>query len=387
MVFKGTPRLNPLDIVRRFEATGGQVNAYTSKEQTCFHGKVVDTEIAPALDALLDMVLGAKFDPSDIEKEKEVVIEEIRSVNDSPDELVYELFSRAAFGSHSLGRPIAGTEKSVRALNRGMLLDHREAARRRVPLLVVAVGRVDHAAIVAQVRERFKIKAGPGRNRGTAGPGTSAFPEHAPRPLLARKTAEFRRRHLVRTKDVQQATVLMGGPGSSWNSPRRFPLMLLHCVLGDGMSSRLFQNLRETHGLVYSIGTNPEFLSREGLFTIGFATDPGNVAKAIKEIGRELAALRKKGLTARELEFAKRNVMGGILLGLESTNTRMGAVARLILGDQTETLDRVIHRIQAVNRADILACAGEVLRPEGWSSAAVLPKGLKVDLGSMLANA
>lgn len=374
MVFKGTKRMNPLEIVQRFEATGGQVNAYTSKEQTCFYGKVVDTETKPALDVLLDMVLDSRFDPADVEKEKEVIIEEIRSVDDSADELVYELFSQATFGSHALGKPIAGTAKSVRALNRKMLIQHREAARKRVPLVVVAVGRVDHEAIVAQVRKRFKIR--------------SSHPVAAPRKPLMRSSATFRVRHVTKNKDVQQASVILGGPSYPWNSPQRYPLMLLHCALGDGMSSKLFQNLREMHGLVYTIFSNPEFLSHEGVFNIGFATEPKNLEKAIAEIGRELAALRKNGLTAKELSLAKKNITGGILLGLESTSNRMSALARRVLGQNPhETLEEAITKIEAVTRADILKCANEVLHPNRWGSAAVLPKGVKADLGAMLEKA
>lgn len=379
MVFKGTSRLDPLDIVRCFEATGGQVNAYTSKEQTCFHGKVVDTEIEPALDVLLDMVLDARFDPADVVKEKEVVIEEIHSVDDSPDELVYELFSHAVFDGHALGRPIAGTAKTVRGLSREMLVSHREGARTRFPVVVAAAGHVDHETIVAQVRRHFKLKR-------RAASHDARSPQ--PRSFLVRAPGEFRARHMVRAKDVQQATVILGGPGYSWHSKHRHALTLMHCALGDGMSSKLFQNLRETHGLVYSIYSNPEFFSDEGLFTIGFATEPKNLAKAVREIGRELSILRKNGLTAKELEFAKENITGGILLSLESTSSRMSSLARRLLGGKPEeTLEQIIARMQAVTREDILHCAREILRPDAWGSAAVLPKGVKADFGAMLAKA
>lgn len=164
--------------------------------------------------------------------------------------------------------------------------------------------------------------------------------------------------------------------------------MLLHCALGDGMSSKLFQNLRETYGLVYSIFSNPEFLAKEGVFNIGFATEPKNLEKAVREIGKELAALRKNGLTAKELASAKKNIIGGILLGLESTSNRMSALARRVLGQNPdETLEEIIAKIEAVTRADILKCANEVLQPNRWGSAAVLPKGVKADLGAMLAKA
>ncbi len=375
MVFKGTDRLGPLDIVKRFEATGGQVNAYTSKEQTCFHGKVVDTEVPGALDALLGMVLAAKFSPSDVKKEKEVVMEEIRSTGDSPDDLVYDLFSRAAFGSEALGRPIAGTEKTVRALGRDMLLRHREAAWERVPLAVLAVGRVDHAEVVAQVRRRFRLAS----RKGTASRA---------RPMLKRRPGNFCARHLFRNKDVQQATVLIGGPGYALKSPLRFPLMLLHTVLGDGMSSRLFQNLRESHGLVYTIFSNPEFLSHEGLFNIGFATEPKNLIKAVHEIGRELSRLRREGLSTSELNFAKKSITGAILLGLESTHARMSVLARRLLGgDPDETLEKTLAAIEAVTRGEVRRCAREVLRPETWASAVVFPKGSRADLGELLARA
>jgi predicted Zn-dependent peptidase len=376
MVFKGTPRLGPLDIVRKFEATGGQINAYTTKEQTCFYGKVVDTAMDGALDVLLDMVFAAKFDAVDTRKEKDVVIEEIRAVNDSPDELSYELFGEAAFGAHAVGRPIAGTEKSVRGLTTAALKAHRDNALQTTPVAVVAVGRVDHAAFVARVRKYFGLKSTPRAKTARA------------RAPLPRAAAPFLARHLVRPRDVTQATVIVGGTGCAWASPDRFPLLLLHCALGDGMSSRLFQNLREKHGLVYSIFSAPEFMAREGLFSIGFATDPKQVEKAVKEIGRELALLRKKGLTAKELREAKDNVTGGLLLSLESTGSRMSALARRLLGNpEEENLERVVQKIEAVTPAEILRCANQYLQPALWASAAVVPKGFKPGLDTLLKKA
>jgi predicted Zn-dependent peptidase len=385
MVFKGTPRLDPLDIVRRFEATGGQINAYTTKEQTCFYGKVVDTAMDGALDVLLDMVFAARFDANDIRKEKDVVIEEIRSVNDSPDELSYELFAEAAYGPHAVGRPIAGTEKTVRGLTAAALRRHRDDALKTTPVAVIAVGRVDHAAFAARVRKYFGIKSRGRAQRTAPLRGSRNISTRMPLP---RTPAPFTARHIVRPRDVNQATVILGGPACPWNSPDRFPLLLVHCALGDGMSSRLFQNLREKHGLVYSIFSSPEFLSREGLFSIGFATDPRQVSKAIREIGRELARMREKGLTKKELREAKDNVKGGILLSLESTGSRMSALARRLLGDpREENLERVLQKIEAVTPADILRCAREYLQPSLWASAAVVPKGFKADLGVLLKKA
>ncbi|HLU69534.1 MAG TPA: pitrilysin family protein [Fibrobacteria bacterium] len=386
MVFKGTPRRGPLDIVRRFEATGGQVNAWTSKEQTCFYGKVVDSESDGALDVLLDMVFNGKFDAEDIRKEKDVVIEEIRSVNDSPDDLVHELFSRASFGTHALGRPIAGTEKSVRTLNADLLRGHRDAARGAVPAAVIAVGSVDHNEVVARVRRHFRL--GPARQRAAALQAARTRTGPATRAPLNRLPAAFSAQHVMQARDVQQATVLIGGAGCAARDADRYPLLLLHCVLGDGMSSRLFQNIRETHGLVYSIYTMPEFMSREGTFGIGFATDPAQVAKAIREAGRELARVREEGLSTTDLRRAKANIKGSVLLSLESTGSRMSGLARRVLGDRwEETPEKILEKVDAVTRADILRCARQYLRPDTWASAAVVPKGFKADLGALLAKA
>lgn len=388
MVFKGTPKLGPLDIVQRFEATGGQVNAWTSKEQTCFYGKVVDSEADGALGVLLDMVFNAKFDAEDVRKEKDVVIEEIRSVNDSPDELAHELFSQAAFGTHALGRPIAGTEQSVKGLTAALLRGHRDAARTTTPAAVIAVGRVDHDEVVAQVQRYFGLRSSKSSPLHRA---SAARPQHAAalqaRAPIDRLAAPFATRHIMKTRDVQQATVVIGGEGCAARAADRYPLLLLHCVLGDGMSSRLFQNLREQHGLVYSIYTNPEFLTREGAFGVGFATDAGQVTKAIREIGRELARVREEGLSAADLKRAKENIKGSVLLGLESTGSRMSGLARRVLGDRwDETTDKVLEKVDAVTRADVLRCARQYLRPETWASAAVVPKGFKVDLGALLAK-
>ncbi|HEX2613303.1 MAG TPA: pitrilysin family protein [Fibrobacteria bacterium] len=375
MVFKGTPRLNPLDIVSRFESTGGQVNAWTSKEQTCFYGKVTDAEAGVAQDTLLEMVFDGKFAPADVRKEKDVVIEEIRSVNDSPDELAHEMFSLAAFGTHSAGRAIAGTEKSVRGLTVAQLRAHRDAARTKTPAAIVAVGKVDHDEVVARARKYFGI-------RGSASKSTTG------RPRIDRQAAAFRARHQAKGRDVQQATVVIGGEACSWMSPDRYPLLLLHCVLGDGMSSRLFQNIRETHGIVYSIYTVPEFLSREGTFGVGLATDPGKVEKAIKEIGRELARVRKEGLPKTDLLRAKENVKGSLLLGMESTGSRMSTLSRRLLGaGWEETTERILARIDAVTPADVSRCAARYLNPSSWASAVVAPKDYKSNLAALLAKA
>jgi predicted Zn-dependent peptidase len=385
MVFKGTPRHDPLQIVKVFESTGGQINAYTSKEQTCFYAKVVDTEVKPGLEMLLEMVLASHFDPVELEKEKEVIIEEIKGGNDNPEDYVYDLFSQAFFAGHSLGFPIAGTDKTVRSLTREMLFEHQRKAATTVPVYVVAVGRVEHADVVAIARKAFAL-AGKGRATRLARPVRSAPAALASsRGTMPRPGHIHRPRHLVEKRPVHQVTALLGGPGYAWDHPNRYALLLLNTVLGDGMSSKLFQSVRESLGLVYTIYSSPEFLINAGVFAIGFATEPKDIGKAAKEINKQIKALHKTGLNKAEMEFAKANLRGSILLGLESSNTRMANLSRqLLYGKAGESIEKMLKRLDAVKPADVRLCIRDVFRAKHWASAAIVPKQAKVSMGRLL---
>ena len=381
MVFKGTPKHDALEIVKVFESTGGQVNAYTSKEQTCFYAKVVDTEVASGLSMLLEMVLESEFDPVELAKEKDVIIEEIKSGYDNPEDYVYDLFSASFFDTHSLGYPIAGTEKTVKGLTRKHLVDHQEKAGRSLPLCVVAVGMVDHAEVVDIVRRAFKIRAAqvPPARRGLLAPG-------AARKAAERAPAVLRPKHLLAPRPVNQVTALLGGPSYDWHHPNRYAMLLLNCILGDGMSSKLFQSVREKLGLVYNIYSNPEFLINAGVFAIGFATEPKDIPKAVKEINKQIAELKRLGLKASELEFAKRNVSGGILLGLESTSTRMATLSRqLMYGRPDETVEKALARLRAVTLEDVRRCIHDVFDSRRWATAAVVPDKARISMEKLIA--
>jgi predicted Zn-dependent peptidase len=239
MVFKGTSRHDSLQIVKCFEATGGQINAYTSKEQTCFYAKVVDTDVSSGLSMLLEMVLDSTFDPAELEKEKDVVIEEIKGGNDNPEDYVNDLFSEAMFGKHSLGFPIAGTERTVKGLTRDDLVAHQKKAAGSLPIYVTAVGNVSHEAVVAVVRKAFRL-------RGKSAP--SARSAAAPRRAPLRPGAPTHPRHLIDKRPVQQVTAILGGPSYAWDHPNRYALLLLNCIVGDGMSSKLFQKRARVPG-------------------------------------------------------------------------------------------------------------------------------------------
>jgi predicted Zn-dependent peptidase len=384
MVFKGTKRHDALQIVKVFESTGGQVNAYTSKEQTCFYAKVVDTEVGSGLSMLLEMVLESKFDSRELSKEKEVIVEEIKAGYDNPEDYVYDLFSDAFFAGNTLGFPIAGTEKTVRGLTRAHLVEHAARAEKGLPLFVVAVGRVEHEEVVAIARKAFKIRSG-GKALSSRSTNGRAAALSLPRKAADRPLVDLNPRHLLQSRSVNQVTAVLGGPSYDWNHPNRYALLLLNCVLGDGMSSKLFQSVRESLGLVYNIYSNPEFLINAGVFAIGFATEPKDLPKAMREINKQIALLKKNGLKASELEFAKANIRGGILLGLESTSTRMATISRqLMYGRTEETVDRILDRLSKVSLADVRRCIDDVFRSERWASAAVAPSKAKISLGKLI---
>jgi predicted Zn-dependent peptidase len=379
MVFKGTPKHGALEIVKCFEATGGQINAFTSKEQTCFYAKVVDTEVNSGLSMLLEMVLKSTFDPAELEKEKDVIIEEIKGGNDNPEDYIYDLFSEAIFDTHSLGFPIAGDEKTVKGLTRAHLLEHQKKAATSLPLFVCAVGRVNHAEVVAIARKAFGL--------GKTAPARSVAARTAPvvRRSFPRPGADLKPRHLVEKKTVTQVTALLGGPGYAWEHSNRYALLLLNTILGDGMSSKLFQSVRESLGLVYTIYSSPEFLINAGIYAIGFATEPKDINKAVREISRQLTLLKKHGLKKDEMDFAKANLRGSILLGLESTNTRMANISRqLMYGHKGETIETILNKLDNVSSADVKLAIKDVFRSKLWGSAAIVPKKVNLNMGKLL---
>jgi predicted Zn-dependent peptidase len=381
MVFKGTPKHGALDIVKCFEATGGQINAYTSKEQTCFYAKVVDTEVNAGLSMLLELVLESTFDKGELEKEKDVIIEEIKGGNDNPEDYIYDLFSQAVFDKHSLGYPIAGDEKTVKGLTRDHLLEHQQKAAKTLPLFVTAVGSVKHEDVVAIARKAFRLPAKAPRAGGST---KTAFPI-ATRKSIVRPGAALKPQHLVEKRNVQQVTALLGGPGYAWEHPNRYALLLLNTVFGDGMSSKLFQSVRESLGLVYSIYSSPEFLINAGIYAIGFATEPKDIGKAVKEINKQIKALKKNGLTGNEMDFAKANLRGSILLGLESTNTRMANLSRqLMYGKDGETIEQVLKKLDAVKSADVRTAIKDVFQSKLWASATIVPKKVDLNMGKLL---
>jgi len=366
MVFKGTARRSALQIAREIEDRGGSMNAFTTKEHTCFYCRVVREDLPLALDVLSDLLMEPQLDAKEFEKERKVIIEEIRSYDDMPDELAGDLFAAAHYKGCGLARPIAGTVRSVKGIAREHMLDYQRAVLREAPLLLCVAGNVDHAWLVEQCQGYFRQKK--------SGPLT-VVDDYASATGC-----------LVEYKEVQQANVVLGTSQSDLGKRQRFALNIFNVAFGSGMASRLFQKVREEHGLAYSIYSNIDAQIGSRGFTISLATDVKKLPKAMQLIRGELLRFIKDGFEGDELERTRTNVLGGIKLGMDSTSNRQNRLARQLLrnGGYT-TLAQTEKAIRALTADDIVAAVRTLVCSGSWSVGAVLPKGSKsVDLLSYL---
>ncbi len=368
-VFKGTRSRGPLELVEAVESRGGLLNAYTTREQTCFYARTGAEDLLNAVDVLCEMVREPALDPEAIRLEKGVVLEEIRSCLDDPEDLAGDLFCEALWGKDGPGLPIAGTLTSVRRL--GMVdlrAHHMGVMRASTPMVVAAAGKVDHDALVEAVRSRLPRKRA---LRRRAGP------------------AVFRPRNGIRVRNsaVQQASVALGTflPSRDPDSTG-LAVSLVHLLLGEGMSSRLFQRVREELGLVYSVATSVDVYSDGYGFNVQFAAEPGKADRALEVIASELALARREGFSDGEIAGAKRMMRGAATLAAESSSARAAALAQRELSHlPPEELAARDARVAALPDALVRETLRAVLVGKKWACGAVLPKGQKLDLRKGLA--
>ncbi len=366
MVFKGTGRRTAGRISRELEEVGGHLNAFTSREQTCFYAKVLDRDQDRAVDLVCDLVTGSRLAPKDLELERGVVLEEIRGCDDDPEELVSDLFAQALWTAHPLGEPIAGTLDSVAGLSVSDLEAHRERSLSpEMPLLVTACGNVDHDSLVACAAKALEAKA-----------FTAQSVQAVPR-AGKRTTAR-----LVVEKDVTQVNLILSRRSMGAHAPDRHALGLVNLVLGGGMASRLNQEIREKRGLAYSVYSFADFLLGSGALGVSLGTEPAQATKAVDLVGKEIDKIRRNGLSRRDLKFAKDYASGSAVLALESPSARMQNLGKcqLIYG-RPLGLEEILAAIEAVT-PDQVARAIEEHLPElstahGWTLAAVVPEGFK----------
>jgi predicted Zn-dependent peptidase len=350
LLFKGTPTRSALEISSSLEAVGGEFNAFTEKEHTCYYATVLDRDLALAVDVIADVVLNATISAQDVEVERSVVLEEIAMRDDDPSDLVHDVFASALLGDTPLGRPILGTVESMTALNRTQVNNYYRKRYTTESMVVSVAGNVEHAEVVRLVRKAFS-------DRLDASKSSSA-----PRAGRIAKAAAPVRHVGVVQDDTEQANIVLGGHGYSRHDPRRFVLGVLSAALGGGMSSRLFQRIREERGLAYSVYSFLNSYSDDGIFGVYAGCQPGKAEEVIGLMLAELEAVANGGLSEEEIERGKGQMRGGLVLGLENSEARMSRIGKseITYGDVLG-VDDILAEVDAVTAGDIAEVAAEVL--------------------------
>lgn len=346
MVFKGTENRTAEEIARSADSIGGHLDAFTAKECTSFSIKVLDEHVERGFDVLADLVKNPLLKPEHIAKESKVVQEEIKMVEDTPDDLVHETFTQNYWRGHALGRPILGTRQTVRSFERPQLQRYFHCHYTPRNIIVTAAGHLEHDRIVGLVDQAF----------GGEPPGTPALKDAAPatHPII-----RFRHK-----KNLEQAHLCLGTPAYAYADEKRFACYILNTVIGGGMSSHLFQNIREQRGLAYAVFSGLSSFRDAGYTTVYAGTANQNVPEVIKLIIEELHLMKTNLLSEEELQHAKDFLKGSTLLGLESTMSRMSNLARqeMYFGRYV-TMDEIARRVDAVTAEDVRTVAQELFDP------------------------
>jgi predicted Zn-dependent peptidase len=346
MVFKGTERRSAEAIAREMDSVGGMLDAFTSKEQICFNAKVLDEHLPIAFDIIADLLLRPKFDSEDVKKERKVVLEEIKMDLDNPEYLLHEIFTRGFWPGHPLGRPILGTRETVEKFNRDALRTRFENWFAPDHLVVTAAGNVSHDQVLDLVRREFGAlqPAGPADDGGA--PRTQA-------PIL-----------LERKRDLEQAHICIGVPSVPLAHQDRFGFAVLNNLLGGGMSSRLFQNIREKRGLAYAVFSELTPYSDAGMMTVYAGTATDAIGQVIDLTIQEFRSLKESPVTEEELRRSKNHLKGSLMLSLESTSSRMSNLARQELYFRRFfSLDEILAGIEAVTREELQSLARQYFQP------------------------
>jgi predicted Zn-dependent peptidase len=354
MVFKGTARRTAEDIAREVDSVGGMLDAFTSKEMVCFNTRVLDEHLPKAFDVVADMVLEPKFAIGDIDREKSVILEEIRMTQDNPEDLVHELFTQNFWTPHALGKPILGTPETVSAFTRETLetwFRHWYAPNN---LVITAAGKLDHQQLVDLVAERFS-KLAPSSN-GAA----DTVPVPAPHITL-------------RTKhELEQVHICIGVPALPMTDDRRFAVSVLNNVLGGGMSSRLFQNIREKQGLAYAIFSEMNSYRDSGVLSVYAGTSLETAAQLVRSVLDEFRRLKDEPLSEEELRRAKDHLKGATLLALEGSGQRMNSLARYhVYFNRYFSPSELIALLEKVTPADVQQIARDFFHPERLAASVV----------------
>jgi predicted Zn-dependent peptidase len=350
LLFKGTKRRDAMTISSAIDAVGGEMNAFTSKEYTCFYARVLDDDLPIAVDMVCDLVTSSVIKAADVESERGVILEEIAMHEDDPTDMVHDQFAQVLFGTGPLGRPVLGSVESIESIGRSAIAGYYRRRYRPQDMVVAVAGNIDHAAVVRLVKAAFV----------TAGMADGDATPAGPRMGISRAPGIGGVRVVRRT--TEQANVVLGTPGLSRRDDRRFALGVLNAALGGGMSSRLFQEVREKRGLAYSVYSYHAQYADTGLFGIYAGCVPRKVDDVLAICREEVEKVTNYGITAEELERGKGQLRGSLVLGLEDTGSRMSRIgkAELVYGDLL-SVDTIIERINNVTLDEVSAVAAEVL--------------------------
>lgn len=347
MVFKGTHKRTQEEIARSVDSIGGHLDAFTAKEFVCFSTKVLDEHLPLAFDVLADMVQNPIFGEDDIQRECQVIQEEIKMVEDVPDDLVHEIFIKDFWPNHSLGRPILGTSRSVGSFSQATLFDHFHTCYAPNRLVISAAGHLEHERVVDLVASYFS------KRKAKEIPASGAKP-------VPHFDITYRNKN-----ELEQVHICLGTPAYPIVHDKRYVCYILSTILGGGMSSRLFQNIREKQGLAYAVFSFLNSYSDSGNLAIYAGTSPVNARKVIQSITRELADLKKNPVSEEEIRRAKDHLKGSLMLGLESTGSRMSNLARqeMYFGRFT-SLDEILQFIERVTQEDVQQVSAQFFQAE-----------------------
>lgn len=349
MFFKGTGKRSAKDIAIEMDSIGGEMNAFTSQETTTYYAKVVDEHLPVVIEILADILIGAKFDPSEMEKERRVILEEIKGVEDTPDDYIHELFTNTVWPDNSLGRPILGTRETIRELKHNDIVSYIDSYYHPREIVISVAGNFEHTRLIELLDLHF------GKLARTGVPKKEATPA-------------FTRAVTVRKKQLEQVQLCLGCKGINYMHEDRFVISALNTVLGNSMSSRLFQEIREQNALAYSIYSYVTSYRDTGLLTVYAGTDPSNALDVVRLVVKEMKKIKEEGITPAEELRVKNQIKGSLILSLESSNSHMSRLARQeIYFGKYISMDDIIKGVEKVTMDQVQRLAQQLFTGENTS--------------------
>ncbi len=369
LLFKGTPTRSAREIAFVIDSLGGHLDAFTGREHTCFYTRIMDEHLPLAMELLADIALNPLFDSKDIEVERQVILEEIRTTEDAPDDYIHDMFAHAIWGDNPLGQPILGTSQTIRQLTPEKLKNYFKENYFGGNIVISAAGNITHQELYTLAQKYFQVQDRSATDTSTGDNNYSQPPQSV----------------ISRNKDLEQVHLCLGTKGISYSHKYRFAIFILNTLLGGGMSSRLFQKIREERGLAYSIYSYFVSYQTTGIFSAYAATAPENMREVVELILQEFTSLKTTPVDKEELTKSKEQLKGSLMLGMESTTNRMSSLAKyeIYFGRQF-TLDEIIDNIEKVTPGELQELARELFSGESLTLALMGPaEAVKFDAKSL----